>query len=292
MPFPSETFIGQFASTLQMVGDELRAYASQVTGWMATEHKANGSHGNVTMSNLTASGAVRFDGADLDKDALDNGESAQVLITRTSGGTSPTLMLESMSGIGGPSLTLLNPDEPTAGTGRPLINIVAGLKGLLLSLSTTDGAGEVDTSGNGCRFTDHIYERGRTVAMGAWTSVPYNSGNFTASAGTWGVDNADQVTYAYTLVGKTMTLTWHIKQTDVSNAATLRIAIPGGFLAARQASSTCRALDNGGAIVASACEVTAGVAYVTLYADVNSNNFSVTSSDNTYVFGTFTFEVQ
>ena len=288
-----------FPSTLQVVADELRAYASQVTGWMSREHKADGSHGALTADTANVSGTTTLNGyVVIDGSKIDtNTNEYQVKITRDgvgaglTGGSPSVRISTDVAGCGPPVLYLRDSVNAVAGGLSPQIRMGCSTNQLLLEFNSANNAHLVVSVGDFV-VSSAIRERDRAVAMGEWTVVAYNVLNFTASAGTWGVDNADQVTYAYTVIGKTMTLTWHIKQTDVSNAATLRLAIPGGFLAARQASGACRALDNGGAIVASACEVTAGVAYVTLYADVNSNNFSVTSSDNTYVFGTFTFEVQ
>lgn len=95
--------------------------------------------------------------------------------------------------------------------------------------------------------SDSISERGRTTAMGDWTSVTYNAANFTASAGTWTVDSADQVGYSYTLVGKTMTLRVDLRDTTVSGTApsNLNVAIPGGFTSAGYSAVVYDLLDNG-----------------------------------------------
>src|SRR5262249_13305320 len=73
------------------------------------------------------------------------------------------------------------------------------------------------------------------AAKGEWTAATYASGNFTANAGTWTVDAGDQATFAYTLVGKTMTVAFTLNGTSTSAGMgnTLKIAIPGGFTAAK-----------------------------------------------------------
>lgn len=79
-----------------------------------------------------------------------------------------------------------------------------------------------------------LYERNRTTqAMGEWADVPYNQANFTTnSAGTWTVDTADQVTFRYMLIGKTMFINIWLQTTSLGTPAPteLRIKIPGGFL--------------------------------------------------------------
>ena len=149
-----------------------------------------------------------------------------------------------------------------------------------------------DSGGHGAITVDSIRDADGT--FGVWTSVPHAAGNFTASAGTWTVDAADQIEYAYQLVGKTMVLRYSIAATDVSNAAvTLRLAIPGGFTsAARVQRGIGAAVDAGGVRVTALVEVTAGATFVTLYATLAGGGFAITAADDTAVFGTITFEVQ
>jgi hypothetical protein len=132
-------------------------------------------------------------------------------------------------------------------------------------------------------------------AFGLWTAVPFAARNFTASAGTWGVDAADQIEYRYSLVGKTMTLRYDIRNTDVSNAAvTLKIALPSGFVGAagRTQAVVGYVSNNGGALVAAVALIAAGSSVVELFATLNGGTFALTAADNTLVFGTLVFEVQ
>lgn len=160
------------------------------------------------------------------------------------------------------------------------------------ALGAGSTTGTLTLGGGSLAWNGPFYERSRNTAMGEWTAVTYAAGNFTASAGTWTVDSGDQTTYAYTLVGKTMTLAWVILTTDVSNASVLRLAIPGGFAAARAMYGVHRASDNGGASTAAVCLVNASGTYVELYPDMVGNNWTVTAADNTSTQGIFVFEVQ
>jgi len=140
-------------------------------------------------------------------------------------------------------------------------------------------------------FNTGIRERSRTTALGEWTAVAYNSANYTASAGTWTVDSGDQVTYSYTLVGKTLTLVFFIQTTDVSSAAALRIAIPDGYTAAKATRNPCQIFD-AGTVGEGLAYVAAGGTYVSIGSGIAGNNFGVTSADNTYVIGQIVFEIQ
>jgi hypothetical protein len=76
-----------------------------------------------------------------------------------------------------------------------------------------------------------VYERGRTVAQGAWTAVPYASSNFTASAGTWTVGSGAVLDFSYALTGGTLRVSVWLVGTSVTGGPTdLRVAIPGGYL--------------------------------------------------------------
>ena len=79
-----------------------------------------------------------------------------------------------------------------------------------------------------------LYEKNRVTPLGHWIAVPYSAANFTANAGTWTVDAGDMQTCAYTLVGKTMWLSFYLTATSVVAPlpSELRIALPGGVTAA------------------------------------------------------------
>lgn len=135
-----------------------------------------------------------------------------------------------------------------------------------------------------------LSERGRTVKLGEWTAVAYNAANFTASSGTWTVDSGDQVTYAYAIVGKAITVSFTIVGTDVSaTPAELRIAIPGGFTAARRMDSAVWLVNAGTREVGQAIVDAAGT-YIRFLRSA-AGNFSTTAADDTTVAGQITFEV-
>lgn len=62
MPFPSESFVGTFTDKVHVVGDELRAYYAQLTGWLGGEHNERGGHTDVTALSIAVAGNGSFDG--------------------------------------------------------------------------------------------------------------------------------------------------------------------------------------------------------------------------------------
>lgn len=142
--------------------------------------------------------------------------------------------------------------------------------------------------------TGSISERGRTIPMGEWIPVPYNAGDFTAITGTWTVDAADVLLFAYMLLGKTLFVTFNLQTTSVSATPTsLYLKIPGNFLAKTQMWGLVSVLDNTGTYEA-------GVAYVGVNNILNqislqrqsygSTNWS-TAVNATSIRGTIAFEI-
>jgi hypothetical protein len=138
-------------------------------------------------------------------------------------------------------------------------------------------------------------ERSRSFAMGEWTTPAFSALNFTANgAMTWTVGAGSVVTYAYTLVGKMMTLSWQISATSTIGGVvntTLRIAVPGGFTIAKRMVNTGRYYNNA---VEGVCMAVAPAAatYVELYKDTiyNATNWVLDAAAG--VTGQITFEVQ
>lgn len=72
------------------------------------------------------------------------------------------------------------------------------------------------------------------IDPGAWITVAFSAGNFTATGGgSWTVASGDQTRYAYQVHGKTMRLSFSVLTSTVAGTVTsLNIAIPGGYTAA------------------------------------------------------------
>jgi hypothetical protein len=131
--------------------------------------------------------------------------------------------------------------------------------------------------------------------LGAWTAVTHSAGNFTAASGDWTVESGDQLTYAYMVINKTLTLAFTLNTTTVSaTPASLRIAIPGGYTPARAMVTIVRLADNSVERLGLA-SVSSAATYVTV-APISLTGASVTtlaaSTNATSVQGIMTFEVQ
>jgi len=120
---------------------------------------------------------------------------------------------------------------------------------------------------------DQLFERARTVALGEWANQAFSAGNFTASGSmTWTVAEADQDTFRYTLIGKTMIVDASIVTTTVGGtpSTALRITLPASATAASAASTACSVRDNGTFSVGWA-EVAASGTYISIYLAAQGN---------------------
>lgn len=126
------------------------------------------------------------------------------------------------------------------------------------------------------------------------TTIPFNAGNFTGDGSmTWTVDTADQGTYSYAALGDMMWLTFALRDTDVGGTAStyLRVALPAGYYVG--AAATCGTLqysDAGGALAMGLTYAVPGERWVRLYT-ATAGNWTLTTSDNTDVYGTIMFPV-
>ena len=156
-------------------------------------------------------------------------------------------------------------------------------------------AGLLTLTGN-FTLTGSIIERGRATALGEWIAVTFAAGNFTSSSGTWVVASGDQITFAYTLIGKTITIVFDISTSTVTGSPSeLRITIPGSFTANRVTNNFCFGIGGDGFITAADVSVAVAGTYIKIrrYGTV-ATNFSAwpNGTDNVRTAGQITFEVQ
>ncbi len=155
------------------------------------------------------------------------------------------------------------------------------------------GAGAAFTFSDAAEFTLGLTERGRTVKVGEWANQTYSAGDYTASSVTWGVDSGDVTTNRYSVIGKTVTWQLVIHSTDVGGTPTnLRVAVPGGLTEATLVrGGTCgRTTDAGTTAAQLAYWIMDGAGYVKLQL-ISDGAWSTTTSDNTAVTCTITFEI-
>jgi len=102
----------------------------------------------------------------------------------------------------------------------------------------------------------------RRVTFPPATNVPYNAGDFTASAAmTWTVDAGDVNGLSYQLMGKRLFLMVDLVTTSVGGVvanAFLQVKIPGGVLPRSTVQIPFTYQDNGGVPTTGYCIITAG----------------------------------
>lgn len=332
MAWPGLSFREQLQRIGQTLVDEFDAVLAQFVGYLSVQHKSDGTHSAITATTITTSGDATVGGElttagnlHVTPSAVADAQSASAFVL---GNVAPGGGVDA-EGLVWPAKTgersaygVTVEDNGAAGASQWSLRhrlaanfVIVLLKPLAAGIAsgwalkpdpTTNGTDGVDLGENTNNhrwrsvFAEAVYanfsgffERGRTIALGEWIAVTYAAGNFTASTGTWTVDAGDQITYAYTLIGKTMHLAFYIDTTDVSAAAAhLRLAIPGGFTAARQIHQPFQAIDAAGAAVTGLARVVAAGTFVELYSTMNAGAWTITAADNTAVRGMLTFEVQ
>lgn len=139
--------------------------------------------------------------------------------------------------------------------------------------------------------TGSITERGRALAMGEWRIVGYDATAFTGSGSlTWTVTAAQQLTFQYTLIGKTMLLAFNFSSTTVGGVAdlSLRVRLPDQFSSAHNVYNPIVLVDAGTAALGFAVSVV-GVANPQLqFNRADGANFSL---GTTSVRGMVAFDV-
>ena len=125
----------------------------------------------------------------------------------------------------------------------------------------------------------------------AWTTPSYDANNFYSAGGqTWTVEAGDVTTYAYIIIGKTMTLNFAIVSSTVGGtpAAGLLLKIPEGKTIAKTLLFPIFAINGTGVI--SYGNAAAGNTYVTLQKNVAGDVWAA-STNATQVHGLLTVEI-
>ena len=154
-----------------------------------------------------------------------------------------------------------------------------------------DGAGSLDSGLSSVQYS--VISSANSSISGEWPSVAHSGGNFTAAGGgSWTVDLADQSVLAYSIIGKTMIVSFAITSTDVTGTVSaLQIAIPASKTAAKLASAPLSALNDAGTDRRGYCSVQAAATVIQIFRS-DLSNFTATASDNTSVSGQIIFEIQ
>lgn len=106
------------------------------------------------------------------------------------------------------------------------------------------------------RWLDFFQRLG--ASYGTWYAVPYAAANFS-----WTVQEADQVTFAYTKMGQRVEIAVTLRTTASGAAANGTITLPAGLVAARDMAAVVEVNDNG-TTMAGRAKVTAGGTVITV----------------------------
>lgn len=139
-----------------------------------------------------------------------------------------------------------------------------------------------------------LSERNRTTPLGEWISAPIQADTFTGS-GAMTVSVSAMRTYAYTLMGKTLTVAWMLDTVTVGGTPDIfiKIKIPGGYTSAKVMLANTYASDNGTArIVPTTVQQPSASAEPYIFVAIAgfATNWSA-SAGNTKLFGQISFEV-
>lgn len=122
-----------------------------------------------------------------------------------------------------------------------------------------------------------------SFAAPVWVTPTFNAGYFFPTAGSWTVDAADVVTFAYTVNGKTYTLNVYLQTTSTAGTPPiLRITLPGGYTIAK-GTGVCGLYSVGSGWLPNLLVLaTAGQTYLELYRELSSNSWN--NLTNLYYF--------
>jgi hypothetical protein len=128
--------------------------------------------------------------------------------------------------------------------------------------------------------------------QGAWVTPAYSAANFTSNVGSWTVDAGDIATYAYRLSGRDLVVSWYLQTTSVTGTPTqLRIAIPGGYTAAKASLHPLVHDDNAAGNAGSFCLLTgAGATTIDNFKAYGAGAFA-NATNTTRLFSTITIEI-
>jgi hypothetical protein len=154
------------------------------------------------------------------------------------------------------------------------------------TVTDDDGSGTTGTI-----LDNAFFNSVRDYVGGAWTTPAFNAANFTASGSmTWTLTSGDVAVNKYIVIGKTMH--WHLVllTTSVGGTAStgLRVALPGGVTLIGASRGVAWHNDNGtegfgGYIMNSA--------YVEFFKPNSGSTWSATSTNNTAIYASLTFEI-
>lgn len=142
-------------------------------------------------------------------------------------------------------------------------------------------------------FANGLRERGRTDLLGDWIDVAFDAGNFDGNGTqTWTLVSGDQLSFAYTLVGKTMLVAGYFNTSSVGGVANtdLRVVIPDGYVSDALIIGIARVNDAGAGFAAGTVYVTSGGTTIN-FQKIDGSNWTG-STDTTAIQFSLAFPIQ
>lgn len=129
------------------------------------------------------------------------------------------------------------------------------------------------------------------VVLNEMDTPEFDAGDFTADTGSWDVEDADVVTYAYSILGRMMTVAFTVVETSVSGGPTvLSILIPQDRVSAKEISNPVIVSDNGDPYEVAMATVTASG--TTIDIELLDGSAFADATDTTEIRGEITFEME
>lgn len=184
------------------------------------------------------------------------------------------------------------PDEIAPETLKEIDALCAQLTALISAQHDSQGA-HADITATSVSSKNGYKITGDKANMGEWISPAFaTSFWFAAPSMTWTVQRADVQTYAYTLIGNTLFIQFAMSNTSVGGTPNgeLRMAIPGGFTAAKNTTASNQTINDTVATQTGTSEVIAGNTYVSFYLGLAHSAWDA-STNNSGVSGQMFFEI-
>jgi len=187
---------------------------------------------------------------------------------------------------------------PTLPSGTTLVAPVLGTPASGTLTNTTGYPGLAITAGKTITVTQNtaldeaVAMSSKLAIPGAWTTPGYSAGDFTCNESmTWTVEAGDVTVFAYTIVGKTMTVAFQINDSTVGGTLsnTLQIKIPAAKTATKIMYGAMGRLVDNSVVTPGFCFVAAAGTNIGITRQ-DIGNYTA-STNATHVYGQITFEI-
>jgi hypothetical protein len=179
--------------------------------------------------------------------------------------------------VGAGQVDLAHQNTSDATAANRLVNLATSAS---TSLAAGRGTATYQYDATTARWRLVVHEQGAMIA------VPYASGNFTASTGSWTVASGDQILFSYSLKGRLLTVILYLDATTVSATPTqLKVAMPGGYTTSHDVQSVGPvAFNNSSSVTTAAFFVSGPSTSATLIAlQLIGSGVWAAATDNTFV---------